>query len=184
MNTTTETWLPVSSDQGTAGPDDRFPASLIKLPAASSFDGRDHVLSAAALWLHLRAAGASVAGDHPGLVPGEYLRSLTGKDLYRPGDDPAALAAELCTAGLWERADGGYRILDVPAIQEFIGKEHELRDKGNRAAAAATGMPPVRGADRVGCRGELPVRGMRRDGRGGEGRPGGNHRRHGTAPRS
>lgn len=43
------TCLPMSSDQGAAGPDDRFPASLIKLPAASSFDGQDHVLSAAAL---------------------------------------------------------------------------------------------------------------------------------------
>lgn len=126
----------MSSGQGTAGPDDRFPASLIKLPAASSYHGRDHVLSAAALWLHLRAAAASVADDHPGLVPGEYLGSLTGKDLYSPGDDPAALAAELCTAGLWERAGGGYRILDGHAIREFTGKVRELREKGNRAAQA------------------------------------------------
>jgi hypothetical protein len=95
------------------------------------------VLSAAALWLHLRAAAASAASDHPGLVPGEYLHSLTGKDLYSPDEDPAVLAAELCTAGLWERADGSYRILDLPTVQEFTGKVRELRDKDNRAGQAA-----------------------------------------------
>jgi len=81
--------------------------------------------------LHVRATLGSAALDHPGLVPDEYLAGLTGEDLPSPG---AILAAELCTAGVWRRTDGGYRVLDWPAVHASIEHVRELRavDKSAR----------------------------------------------------
>jgi hypothetical protein len=70
---------------------------------------------------------SSAARDHPGFVPDEYLAGLTGEDLHSPGANPAILGSELCTAGMWRRADGGYRVLDWPAVQASIDHVRELR---------------------------------------------------------
>jgi hypothetical protein len=128
----------MSSDDRVGDRDDPGHARAILLPAADTFDGRDHVMSAAAYELHVRATRDSAAGDHPGLVPDEYLSSLTGKDLPSPGADTAVLATELCAAGMWEHADGGYHILDVWAIQVCIDHLREVRDKDQQAP---TGEP-------------------------------------------
>jgi hypothetical protein len=125
----------MSSDDRAGDGDDPGRARLILLPAAGTFDGRDHVMSAAAYELHVRATRNSADGDHPGLVPDEYLRSLTGEVLHSPGADPAVLAAELCAAGMWERTEGGYRVLDGRAIQVCIDHIGELRDKDQQAPA-------------------------------------------------
>jgi hypothetical protein len=106
------------------------------LRAADAFDRRDHVMSAAAYQLQVKATLTSAVLDHPGFVPDEYLASLTGEDLHTPGADTAILAAELCADGIWRRTDGGYRVLDWPAVQASIDHVRELRtvDKpaGNR----------------------------------------------------
>jgi hypothetical protein len=39
--------------------------------------------------------------------------------------------------GLWQHADGGYRILDQRAIEDFTGKVRKLREKDTRAGEAA-----------------------------------------------
>jgi hypothetical protein len=68
-------------------------------------------------------------------VPDEYVSSLTGEDLDSPGAEPAVLAAELCTAGMWERAGGGYRVLDWQVVQMCVDHVRELRETGRQAAA-------------------------------------------------
>jgi hypothetical protein len=52
-----------------------------------------------------------------------------GDDVDYPGADPLTLAAELCAAGLWERTDDGYRVLDAEAAQACVDRDRELREE-------------------------------------------------------
>ena len=123
------------------------------LLAADAFDRRDHVMPTAAYRLHIQAMASSAARDHPGFVPDEYLANLTGEELDSPGTNPAMLATELCTADMWRRIDGGYRVLDWPAVQASIEHVRELRtvDKPARnretravkLARQGTSVPPA-----------------------------------------
>jgi hypothetical protein len=61
-------------------------------------------------------------------VPDGYLAGLAGGELGDPGADPAALAAELCRAGIWERVAGGYRSLDEESVQVCVDRVRELRE--------------------------------------------------------
>ena len=103
-------------------------------------------MSSAAWEPQLTATANSAVRDHPGFVPDEYLASLTGEDLRSPGAEPVTLAAELCTAGMWKRVDGGYRVLDTGAVQLCIDHVRELRDRDNRErrVRAAQAMPGPR----------------------------------------
>lgn len=120
------------------------------LRAADAFDRRDHIMSAAAYQLHLKATLSSAALDHPGFVPDEYVADLTGEDLHSPDGNPAVLATELCSDGMWRRTDGGYRVLDWPVVQASIDHVRELRmvDKPARSRAPrpapGPGQPPER----------------------------------------
>ncbi len=140
MTTPAQPWppalAPTISDKGTADGDDPDHARLKILRAADAFDRRDHVMTAAAYQLHVMAIASSAARDHPGFVPARYLASLAGPNLRRPGVDPAILAAELCTVGLWRRTEGGYRVLDWPAVQLCIDHVRELRAVDKREAQA------------------------------------------------
>jgi hypothetical protein len=122
----------LSSDESI--PDRDWPdyARVRIIRAADAFDRQDHVMTAAAYRLHVEAMASSAARDHPGFVPDDYLAGLTGEDLGSPGANPAILATELCTAGMWRRTDGGYRVLDWPAVQASIDYERELRTVDKR----------------------------------------------------
>ena len=63
--------------------------------------------------LQVRAIAHSASSSHPGFVPDGYLEHLNGLGLQA-----TITAAELCTAGLWERTGGGYRLLDRKATEE------------------------------------------------------------------
>jgi hypothetical protein len=120
--------LALISDAENAGDLDWPVRSRVKfLRAADAFDRRDHIMSSPAYLLHLKATLSSAVLDHPGFVPDEYVAGLTVEDLHSPGTDPAVLAAELCSDGMWRRADGGYRVLDWPAVQGSIDHVRELR---------------------------------------------------------
>jgi hypothetical protein len=58
------------------------------------------------------------------LVPDEYLADL--------GMETTITAAELCAAGMWERAAGGYRVLDSEAVQVCVDRVRELREEDER----------------------------------------------------
>jgi hypothetical protein len=151
----------MSGDERAREPNDQDRTKPVILPAAEAFDGRDHVMSSAAWELQLTATASSAVRDHPGFVPDEYLASLTGDDLRSPGAEPVTLAAELCTAGMWERVDGGYRVLDAGAVQLCTDHVRELRDRDNRErrVRAATVIPGPGGTT-----GEVAATGMPRFG--------------------
>jgi hypothetical protein len=95
------------SDMQTAG-DAEDPAHASPVPqAGESFDAQDRV-TFPAFELHARATAESAVQDRHGFVPGAWLDGLD--------TDTASLAAELCSARVWEPAEGGYRILDRDAV--------------------------------------------------------------------
>jgi transcription elongation factor Elf1 len=69
--------------------------------AEDTFDGQDRVMSRVAYDLQVRAATHSAFCSSPKFVPGGYLAVL--------GTQTTITAAELCTVGMWELIDGGYR---------------------------------------------------------------------------
>jgi hypothetical protein len=85
--------------------------------------------SPAAEELRFLATAVSAVCGRPGFVPDGYLAGLAGDELGHPGADPAVLAAELCGAGIWERAEGGYRVLDEEAVQVCVDRVRELREQ-------------------------------------------------------
>jgi hypothetical protein len=95
--------------------------------AGESSGARERVKSGAAWELHCRATADSAVYDHLGFVPDTYLVGL--------GTGTAALAAELCSAGVWERADGGYRILDRDAVGRCQDLARQLSEQAARVRA-------------------------------------------------
>jgi hypothetical protein len=95
--------------------------------ARESSGARERVKSGAAWELHCRATADSAVYDHPGFVPDAYLDGL--------GTGTAALVAELCSAGVWERADGGYRILDQDAVGRCQDLARQLFGEAARVRA-------------------------------------------------
>jgi hypothetical protein len=51
-------------------------------------------------------------------VPDQYLADLS--------TETTITAAELCTVGMWERVDGGYRLLDWEAVQICVIRPSSL----------------------------------------------------------
>ena len=60
-------------------------------------------------------------------MPDTYIDGL--------GAEAAVLAAELCSAGVWERADGGYRILDRDAVGRCQDLARQLAGEAARVRA-------------------------------------------------
>jgi hypothetical protein len=95
--------------------------------AGESFDAREQVKSEAAYALHCRVTADSAVYNHPGFAPDTYLDGL--------GTGTAVMAAELCSAGMWERADGGYRILDRDAVGRCLDLVRQLSGEAARVRA-------------------------------------------------
>ena len=109
----------MSSDEAAADAPDPEHAAFVRLPAGAASDGRDRVMSRAARELRTRGTAHSAVHGHPGFVPDDYLAGL--------GPQTTITAAEPCTAGLWERVPGGYRVPDGEAIEVCIDRMRELR---------------------------------------------------------
>ena len=114
----------MSSDED---PEDHGHASFIVMPATETFDGQERVMSRAAYELQVRATGRSASCGHPGFVPDEYLSGLD--------TETTITAAELCTAGVWERVDGGYRMLDWEAVEVCLDQVRQIRGEDPQALA-------------------------------------------------
>jgi hypothetical protein len=98
------------------------------LPRAGESSGAWERVGSGAAWeLHCRATADSAVYDHLGFVPDAYLAGL--------GAGTAALAAELCSAGVWERAGGGYRILDQDAVGRCQDLARQLSGEAARVRA-------------------------------------------------
>ena len=105
-------------------------ARFIRIPGSDAPDAPERVMSWSAYDLQVRATAHSAASGQPGFVPDGYLENLN--DL---GLQPTITADELCTAGLWERTGGGYRILDRETVQACQDLVRQHNDEGQRTLA-------------------------------------------------
>jgi hypothetical protein len=101
---------------------------FIRTEASETFDGQDRVMSRAAYDLQIRATAHSASCGHPGFVPDDYLEHLDGLSI-----ETTITAAELCTSGMWQRVDGGYRVLDWEAVNVCLDQVRQLNGKDARA---------------------------------------------------
>jgi hypothetical protein len=115
------------SSGGPAGDAEDLAAARSGAGAGESSSARERVKSGAAWELHCRATADSAVDDHLGFVPDAYLGGL--------GTGTAALVAELCSAGVWERAGGGYRILDRDAVGRCQDLARQLSGEAARVRA-------------------------------------------------
>jgi hypothetical protein len=94
------------------------------------------VVSRTALEIHVLAVTGSVGTQTPDFVADEDL------DTVGSADAVTVAAAELCVAGIWERRDGGYLVLDHDLVDNLLSY--------NGRAALRHGLS--RKAIDVGCR--------------------------------
>jgi hypothetical protein len=103
----------VSGDiAGTAEPSPRLP---------------DRPISSTSLRVHAQGLLASFEAGRAGFVPDRYLATF--------GDDAASAALELCAAGVWAQADGGYRVVSTEALRmahEVHRQMQESRDESRK----------------------------------------------------
>ena len=106
---------------------------FLRLEGAHNADGEEAVVSVAACQLHGFGTIHSVEGGHPGFVSDEYLNAISA--------ETTITAAELCTAGMWERAEGGYKVLDQEMVQQVVGYQHKM-DEDAEFCRATGGHEP------------------------------------------
>ena len=114
--------------------EDLEPAPFILMRAEDTFDGQERVFSRPAYDLQVRATSHSATCGHPGFVPDDYLEQLDGLAI-----ETTITAAELCTVGMWERVDGGYRVLDWEAVEVCLDHVREIRGEDAQAPAQGSG---------------------------------------------
>jgi hypothetical protein len=97
-------------------PEDDDHTTFIQLGVRTP-DGKEQILSRAAFQLHTHGIVESVNEGTPGFVSDDYLNAVSA--------ETTLTAAELCAAGLWRRADGGYEVVDkdmVTVAADFSAK--------------------------------------------------------------
>lgn len=101
------------------GVDDRATDRTAEIGSAGSRDDAPTVparlMSMGALRLHAQGLLASFEDRHAGMVSDGYLATT--------GGDTAFEVLELCLAGVWTRADGGYRVISSEAFR-MAGEVH------------------------------------------------------------
>ena len=88
--------------------------------------GQPLILSRAAFELHGHGIINSVRNATPGFVSDAHLLALSA--------EASVSATELCTVGLWRRADDGYEILDRALVEIAIERVRRL-DQSARCEA-------------------------------------------------
>ena len=91
---------------------------FLRLESTRNADGEEAVVSVAAFQLYSFGIVNSVKDGHPGFVSDEYLNAISA--------ETTITAAELCAAGMWERVDGGYRVLDQEAVEQVAGFQRKM----------------------------------------------------------
>ena len=124
----------MSSEEAADNAEDPGRRSLIIMRATETFDGQQRVMSRAAYDLQVLATAHSASSGHPGFVPDDYLEYLDGL-----ATETTITAAELCTVGTWERVDGGYRVLDLEAVEVCLDHVHEIPGEDAQASAQGGG---------------------------------------------
>jgi hypothetical protein len=120
----------MSSDEAADDAEDREHVSFILMRAEDTFDSQERVTSQAAWDLQCRATSHFASRGHPGFIPGDFLEHLDCLSI-----ETTITAAELCTAGLRERAGGGYRVLGWEAVEVCLDRVRERRGEDPQALA-------------------------------------------------
>ncbi len=123
----------MSSDEAADNREDPGHLSFIIMRDTETFDGQERVMSRAAYDLQVLATSHSASCGHPGFIPDDYLEHLDGLAI-----ETTITAAELCTAGMWERVDGGYRVLDWEAVEVCLDQVRQRWGEDEQA------LPPQR----------------------------------------
>lgn len=87
-------------------------------------------MSQAAYDLQVQATAHSASCGHPGFVPDDYMDHLDGFSI-----ETTVTAAELCACGMWQRVDGGSRVLDWEAVEVCLDSVRLRRGEDPRALA-------------------------------------------------
>lgn len=104
-----------------------------RLEGARNAEGEEPVVSVAALQFHGFGIINSVQDGHPGFVSDEYLNAISA--------ETTITAAELCAARMWERVDGGHRVLDQEMVQHVVSFERKM-DEDAEFCRATGGHEP------------------------------------------
>ncbi len=122
---------PMTSDEAADNAEDPERSSFIIMHATETFDGQERVMTRTAYDLQILATAHSASRGHPGFVPDDYLEHLDGLAI-----EATITAVELCTIGLWQRVDGGNRVLDWKAVEVCLDQVHAS------APGKTTGLRP------------------------------------------
>jgi hypothetical protein len=120
----------MSSGEAADNREDPGHPSFIIMRDTETSGGQERVMSRAAYDLLVLATSHSASCGHPGFVPDDYLEHLDGLSI-----ETTIIAAELCTAGTWERAAGGYRVLDSEAVDVCLDQVRQRRGEDRQALA-------------------------------------------------
>jgi hypothetical protein len=120
----------MSSDEPADDDEDLGHIRFIRMRAEDTFDGQERVMSRAAWDPQVLAASHSASCGHPGFAPDDYLEHLDGLSI-----ETTITAAELCTCGIWERVDSGYRVLDWEAVEVRLDQVRQRRGEDPQALA-------------------------------------------------
>lgn len=91
------------------------------------------MVSRNSLRLHVYAVLASIEADRAGLVTDAYLDAVTA--------ETSVDALELCTAGLWTRVDGGYRVQDSEVMRMASEVHRQLEELSSWCRAGGGHVP-------------------------------------------
>jgi hypothetical protein len=117
----------MSSGEAADNREDPGHLSFILMRDTETSDGQERVVSRAAYDLQVLATAHAASCGHPGFVPDDYLEHLDGLAI-----ETTITAAELCTVGMWDRVDGGYRVLDWEAVEVCLDLVRQRRGKTSR----------------------------------------------------
>lgn len=113
--------------------DDSGNAVFVRFGGQPGSHRANGLVSRAALRLHVYAILASIESGDPGFVSDGYLDSVTV--------DTSLAAIELCTAGLWERAEGGYDVLETETFRVASEVHRQLEELSAHCRASGGHQP-------------------------------------------
>jgi hypothetical protein len=113
-------------------------------------------MSRAAYELQVLATGHSASCGRPGFVPDDYLEHLDGLAI-----ETTITAVELYAIGMWERVNGGYRVLDREAVEICLDQIRRITGEDPPGPGLGTGTRgPGPRPDGHGDGGNPALRGM------------------------
>jgi hypothetical protein len=107
--------------------------SFIHLEGLTTVEGDPLILSRAAFDLHSFEIMNSVKDGTPGFVSDDYLNAIPA--------ETSITAAELCTAGMWRRVEGGYEVLDQEMVDFAVTTGRRRTDRAEFCAATGGHEP-------------------------------------------